>query len=323
MNPDVFVFSFNAIAPMLFTCAVGYIAARVKKPSEETIGYINKVCFSWLLSFHVFNSTMTVDFSAEFNMGLVVYFLAGIAGTVIAAFAVFGIVVKDRVRRANYIIAAYRSSNIVFSLPMATGLFGAAGIKPAAMLIPVTIITFNFLTVVIMVYFSNAENAREKSFAREIRQTLVDIVRNPLIIGSAAGILLSVCRIELPVFLRQSAAMIGSAGTPVSFLLLGMQIDFGKFRREFLPVFGACMLRLAAVPGILVPIMIFSGGFRGPELGALMVVFAAPSAVTNHVMSRIYRLDPDFTGQVVTMSTVLSMATMFVWVTVLRSCGYF
>ena len=318
---NVLIFSFNAIAPMLFTCALGYLASRLQKISQETIGFINKLCFTWLLSFHVFNSTMTVDFSAEFKLSLVIFFLAGIGGIVIASFVIFTIAVKDRARRANYIVAAYRSSNIVFSLPMATGLFGAAGIKPAAMLIPVTIITFNFLTVAIMVYFSRAPGS-EKSIAREIKKTLLDIVKNPLIIGSMTGILLSVFSIQLPAFLRQSAAMIGSAGTPLSFLLLGMQIDFAKFRRDFAPTFTASMVRLVAVPGILVPLMVLYG-FRGPELGALMVVFAAPCAVTNQVMSRIYNLDPEFTGQTITMSTVLSMATMFVWVTILRSLGLF
>ena len=318
---NVLIFSFNAIAPMLFTCALGYLASRLQKISQETIGFINKLCFTWLLSFHVFNSTMTVDFSAEFKLSLVIFFLAGIGGIVIASFVIFTIAVKDRARRANYIVAAYRSSNIVFSLPMATGLFGAAGIKPAAMLIPVTIITFNFLTVAIMVYFSRAPGS-EKSIAREIKKTLLDIVKNPLIIGSMTGILLSVFSIQLPAFLRQSAAMIGSAGTPLSFLLLGMQIDFAKFRRDFAPTFTASIIRLVAVPGILVPLMVLYG-FRGPELGALMVVFAAPCAVTNQVMSRIYNLDPEFTGQTITMSTVLSMATMFVWVTILRSLGLF
>jgi predicted permease len=321
MNANVFLFSFTAIAPMLFSCLVGYAAARVKKPSEETIGYINRVCFSWLLSFHVFNSAMTVDFSAEFKPELVIFFIVGIAAVVIASFVIFTITVKDRVRRANYIVAAYRSSNIVFSLPMATGLFGAAGIRPAAMLIPVTIITFNFFTVAIMVYFSRTEGGG-RSLAHEAKKTLLDILRNPLIISSTLGILVSACKITLPPFLRQSAAMIGSAGTPVSFLLLGMQIDFAKFRRDFFPTFSACMVRLVVVPAILVPIMV-ALGFRGPELGALMVVFAAPCAVTNQVMSRIYDLDPDFTGQTVTMSTVLSMVTMFIWVTVLRSCGWF
>jgi predicted permease len=101
-----------------------------------------------------------------------------------------------------------------------------------------------------------------------------------------------------------------------------MQIDFSKFRRDFAPTFTACVIRLVLVPGILVPLMALYG-FRGPELGALMVVFAAPCAVTNQVMSRIYNLDPEFTGQTSTMSTVLSMATMFVRVTALRSLGLF
>jgi predicted permease len=322
---NVLLFSFNAIAPMLFTTALGWLIARRKDIADRDIESLNRICFRYLLAFHVFNSTLAVDFFAEFNLQLVIFFIIGVLAVIAVSVIIFTITEKDPARRCNYIVCAYRSSNIVFALPMATNLFGAAGIKPAAMLIPVTIILFNFATVVIMVYYSRFTQSGSRTtldLPSVLKKTALDVVRNPLIIGSSLGIVLSLCRIDLPAALRSGITSVASTGTPISFLLLGAQIDFGKFKTNIKPTLFACAVRLVIVPGILVPLMVLRG-FKGPELGALMVVFAAPCAVTNHVMSRIYDLDPQFTGQTVTMSTVFSMITMFIGISVLRGLELF
>jgi predicted permease len=81
-------------------------------------------------------------------------------------------------------------------------------------------------------------------------------------------------------------------------------------------------MRLVLVPAVLVVITILAG-FRGPELGALMVVFAAPCAITTLVMARSYQIAPEFTAQTVYLSTILSMVTIFFAITLLRGLGLF
>ena len=64
-------------------------------------------------------------------------------------------------------------------------------------------------------------------------------------------------------------------------------------------------------------------GFRGPELGALAVVFAAPSAVGNLIMARHYGVAPRLVAQTVYLSTLLSLATIFCVISILRGAGLF
>jgi predicted permease len=187
------------------------------------------------------------------------------------------------------------------------------------MLVPVTIILFNFFTVIVMVYHAQADQSRNERSAllAALKRTLLDIIHNPLIIGSVLGIALSLLPVTLPVFLRSSINAVASTGTPISLLLLGAQVDFKKLAKDIKPALGACLLRLVIVPAILVPIMV-AAGFRGPDLGALMVAFAAPSAVTNLVMARNYNIDPPFAAQTVYLSTALSMLTMFFAISLMR-----
>lgn len=322
---NVFVFSFNAIAPMVFTTFLGAFMASRVHPSDANISFLNTLCFRYLLAFNIFSSTFAIDYRAEFNLKLVVFCIAAIIGILAAAWAIFPHVVKDRERRCIWVVSSFRSSNIVYALSLAISMFGATGMKAAAMLVPITIICFNFFSVVVMVFYSGGGDGAGKkggTVVSAIRRTAVDTARNPLIIGSILGIAMSLLRIDLPGSIKSSIAGLATASTPVTFILLGAQIDLKKLRASFAPALGICVMRLVVVPLIVVPIAV-AVGFRGPELGALMVVFAAPCAITTLVMSRAYNIDPAFTAETVYLSTVLSMPTMFAFISAMRAMGLF
>jgi predicted permease len=315
---DVFLFSFNAIAPMLFTMLVGWLIAWRGHIDGSNIAFLNRLCFRYLLPFHIFNSVYSIDFYMEFDPALVVFCIVSIFAVALAAWIFFTLTVKDRARRCIFIVSSFRSNNIIYALPLATNLFGEPGIRAAAMLVPITIIVFNFFTVIVMVY--HAQDGGEMRSA--LKRTTVDILKNPLIIGSVLGIVMSLFHVKLPSFLKSGIVSVATTGTPVSLILLGAQIDLKKLEGSLKPALAACLLRLVIVPAVLVSVMIFAG-FRGPQLGALMVVFAAPCAVTNLVMAHNYNIEPKFAAQTVYLSTVLSMVTMFFAISALRMLAFF
>jgi predicted permease len=112
------------------------------------------------------------------------------------------------------------------------------------------------------------------------------------------------------------------AATPVSLILLGAQINLKALAGNIRAVSGAVFLRLLLVPGVLVPLAVYMG-FRGPELGALAIAFAAPPAVGNLIMARNYKVAPEFAAQTVYLATIVSMFTIFVMVAILRGLGLF
>jgi predicted permease len=316
---DILLFSFNAILPMLIPMLLGYFIARRGHIGESDIGFLNRLCFRYLMSFHIFNSTLAIDFYAEFNPRMVALCVAAIFSVMVIAWLLCTALVKNRQRRCIFITSSFRSNNLIYALPLAANLFGQAGVKSAVMLVPVTIIVFNFFTVIVMVYHAQEGKPRMRETAAA---TCVDIIKNPLIIGSLLGIVCSLLHLRLPGSLQSGINAVASTGTPVSLMLLGAQIDFKKLSGNIGPALAASALRLVVVPGILVPLMALAG-FRGPELGALMVAFSAPCAVTNLVMARNYNIDPPFAAQTVYLSTVLSMFTLFIAVLLLRALGLF
>jgi predicted permease len=327
---EVLAFSFNAVAPMLISILLGVFIAHQGVIKEKEIAFLNTFCFRYLLAVHIFNSVLAVDFFTEFQAKTVMVFIVCISAVLLVSWIVFTFTVKDIDKRCIFIASSYRSNNLIYALPLAANLFGSNGVKAAAALVPVTIIVYNFYTVIVMVYHAekkvfakNGDGAEHgDSMTRALKRCAIEVVKNPLIIGSAAGILLSLSRLPLPAFLRGGLASIGGAATPVALILLGAQIDFKALRGTIKDVIGVCLLRLVLVPAILVPLAVYLG-FRGPELGALAIAFAAPVAVANMIMARNYNLAPAFAAQTVYLSTIVSLFTIFWLISALRALSLF
>jgi predicted permease len=321
---DIIIFSFNAVTPLLFPIALGWFIRLRRHISGENIDFLNRLCFQYLLPFHIFNSIRVIDFRVEFNPRLIFIVFLCIFLVLLLSWIIFALTIRDQQRRCIMILSSFRSNNLIYALPLAANLFGAEGVTVASMMIPVVIILFNFFSVIVMVTYAPAEagESGKPELPESLKRTVVDILRNPLIIGSVAGIVFALSGIGLPGFLRNGLNGVAAAATPIALMLLGAQIDLKRFAGNPGPALGACALRLVLVPGVLVPLMVFLG-FRGPELGALMVVFAAPCAVNNLIMARNYRIDPPFAAQTVYLSTVLSLPTMFIAISLLRALGLF
>ena len=322
---DILVFSLNAVIPMFFPVVLGWLVRRLGQIKESDINFLNRLCFRYLLAFHLFNSIIIIDFRTEFSFTLILFCIACVFSVMLLAWIIFALTIRDREKRCILIVSSFRSNNIIYALPMAASLFGDAGVKAAAMLIPVTIILFNFFCVTVMVYHApgQAEKGGAKTgMGQTLKRTAVDIIRNPLIIGSVLGVVFSLLGIPLPRFAKSGISMIAVTGTPLALFLLGSQIDFRALAGNMGSALGACLLRLVIVPGLLVPATILFG-FRGPELGSLMVAFSAPCAVNNLIMARNYNINPVYAAQTVYLSTILSLLTMFIYISLLRGLGLF
>jgi predicted permease len=315
---------------MFVAILLGAYIAKRGLVGEREIAFLNTLCFRYLLALHIFNSVLQVDFRAEFKPRLVFTFIVVITALFCFAWLFFTLTVKDCARRCICIVTAYRSNNLIYALPLAANLFGAEGVKSAATLVPVTIIFFNFFTVVAMVYFrQKIEDKGTRNGAgggadmrAALKKCAFEVLSNPLIIGSALGIIFSLARFPMPAFLRSGINSVAAAATPMSLMLLGAQINLKALAGNIRAVAGAVALRLVLVPGILVPLMVFLG-FRGPELGALAIAFAAPPAVANLIMARNYKVAPEFAAQTVYLATLVSMFTIFGMIAILRGLGLF
>ena len=63
-------------------------------------------------------------------------------------------------------------------------------------------------------------------------------------------------------------------------------------------------------------------GFDRLEMAILVAVFATPNAVSSYAMARNYEADHELAGEIITLGTLLSIGTIFVFITLAKSFGW-
>jgi predicted permease len=147
-------------------------------------------------------------------------------------------------------------------------------------------------------------------FVRELR-------RNPMVMSSLAGLLVSLLGIEPPQALLRATTMLGSTCAPCALFSMGMVLSAQmsgalgpiSLRDVLGPIVAVSGLRLLASPFIAYVILRMAG-CTGDMLAAATVTFAMPVAVLVYILAERYEAKPAETSLTVIVSTLLSLVTL-------------
>jgi predicted permease len=81
---------------------------------------------------------------------------------------------------------------------------------------------------------------------------------------------------------------------------------------------GSVLGKIVIIPAVMLVISALLG-FNELEMAILIAVFATPNAVSSYAMARNYEADYDLAGEIITLGTLLSIITMFIFITIARS----
>ena len=153
-------------------------------------------------------------------------------------------------------------------------------------------------------------------------KTLLDIAKNPLIIGSVLGIIALTTGVQLPYMFEKAISNVASVATPLALIVLGGFFDFKKIKGNVKQLIIGISGRLVVIPLICVTIAILLG-FRGSVLIAIFTTFAAPTAVTSFTMAKQMGGDGDLAAQIVALGTLFSILTVFLGIFTLKQLAMF
>jgi predicted permease len=153
-----------------------------------------------------------------------------------------------------------------------------------------------------------------------LRRILLQPVRNPLIIGSALGLLVAVTGIELPAPVLAPFELVGAAAVPVVLLGFGMSLHGsrplapGTQRRD---VVVASILKLAVMPVAAWALGSFVFGLTGHLLFVVTVLAALPTAQNVFNYAQRYQRGVVLARDTVLITTALSIVVLVVVAAVL------
>ena len=218
----------------------------------------------------------------------------------------------------------FRSNFAIIGLPLAQRLYGAEAATGAAVLSLFTIPLFNVLAVIALSVYGQAH---KKGAWKRI---LLDVVKNPLIIGVLLGVAALLLRkagvgfhlTDLP-FLYDTLSMVARLASPFALIILGASFRFSSVKSLWKSIAAGELLRLIAAPllGIGLALLLLPGVFDGADYATLVALFGTPVAVSSAIMANKMGGDGELAGQLVVWTTLFSGFTLFGFIVLLRSLG--
>ena len=309
-----FLVCLNAVLPIFVIMALGYAARCSKVISRDDVPKLNKLAFRFFMPLLMFYSIYESDLSSSLKPALIGYACLGVLGAYGLSLLYVLLTEKEPERRGVMIQGIYRSNFVIIGLPIAKALVGESQLGTVAVLLAIVIPLFNVLAVVTLEVF-NGEKV-------PVGTIILDILKNPLILGSLAGILALVLKLKLPAFVITVLKDMSDATTPLMLFLLGAFFQFGGIRRYSADLVKVCIGRLLVIPAIFLTGAYYLG-FRGVDFVALIGVFGSATAVSSFTMAQQMGGDAELAGDIVVVTSAACSFTLFGWAFLFKSLGVF
>ena len=253
------------------------------------------------------------DLAASFNMKLMCFALLGVLAEWFVSIQIVKRAERRPERQGVMIQALYRSNFVIIGLPLAQQLMPAgADFGCIVMLLATVIPLYNVLAVVTLEHFGGVKTSK--------LGLALDILKNPMIVGTLVGIIFQLLKLKLPSGLEHAVAQLANATSPIMLFLLGGFFEFGNLRDDLKTVAAIVIGRLIIIPAIMLGLACLLG-FRGVEFASLLGVFASSTAIASFTMAQQMGGDAKLAGNAVVATSALCSLTLFLWAMLFKTLG--
>lgn len=277
----------------------GWLLCRYTALDRRVWDQVESLVYYFLFPVLLFHSIVRspIDFGATSNLligGLGVGF-SGIALTYALPYLPG---IGSRIDRRDHAASAqiaFRFNSFI-CLALAERLGGAQGLLLIAVLIGVCVPLMNVAAVWPMAHHA------QSGFLRQL-------VRNPLIVATASGLLINLLGVTVPDWLTPTLSRIGAASLALGLLAAGAGMQFATLARGKLLAVSMLSIRHLILP--LIGWMLARALKLDAMQGSVLMAFSAvPTASSAYVLAARMGYNGPFVAGLVTLSTVLGVASL-------------
>lgn len=335
MSVQIFMTATEAVLPIVLLILLGFLLRAKGFLSDGFLSVGSKVVFRLCLPVLLFTSVYSIENLSRIRWDLCLYCVGSFALIFLLGAAAAVVTTPVAERRGVLVQCIFRSNFAIIGMPLAATLGGEEAMAVAAVLAAVMIPLFNVLAVLALSMFRKDENGRVN-----VKKIAGDVVRNPLIVSAAAGLLVllvrqwQIERFGTVVFSleRDLAAVYGvlrdlkSMTTPLALIVLGGQFRFSAVRGLLREVVTGTVWRIALAPviGVGGAILLSRWGVLqcgAAEYPALIALYGSPVAVSSAIMAREMHNDEQLATQLLVWTSVASIVTIFAAVCLMMGMG--
>lgn len=292
------------LLPDFALIVLGWVLCRHTALDAKIWTAAEKLVYYLLFPALLFGSILRYPLALSHALPLAGSSLAIVACGIAASYALRALPGVDAHLHASGAQTAFRFNSYV-ALAMTERLAGAQGLAWMALIMSVCVPVCNVAAV-----WPLARRGR--------RNYLGELVRNPLIIATLAGLLGNLLQLKLPEIAAVTVGRLGAAALPLGLMAVGAGLRTGALREA--PALAAALL---SIRHLLLPAvglaLVLAVPFTGGQAAVLMAFAAMPTAAAAYVLASRMGGHGGFTAGLVTASTLIGAVSLPLWLVAWRA----
>ena len=291
-------YTLSVTAPVFLVVFLGIALKSRKQITEEFISVASGLVFNVCLPVLIFISILdhSIDWAAQSKL---------IVFSVVAAcllFIVFWLGSRywvAHVDRGVVVQGVFRSNLGIIGLALCAKAFESDGLAIGSVLLAVVTPIYNILSV----YALN--RSLNEGGAFKFKKTIVDILKNPLMIAIGLGVFASYMDFMLPKVMYDAASYLAQMTLPLALIAIGGSLSLKELKVSSRLSLEVVFAKLVVVPLVII-VSAYYMGFKGVELGCLLLMFASPTATASFIMVRAMGGNYALASNIIVLTTLLS-----------------
>lgn len=290
---------FHITSPVFLIVLLGYVLRRTGHIDEAFIATSSRLVFTITLPLLMFLAIANSSLEITSHRALILFSAAAACMTPVCAYLWGRFAYAGAIDTGAFVQASFRSNLGIIGIALCIAAFGAEGAVLGALV----------LAVVTPIYNVAAVLALNHGTGRGIGNTALTVVRNPLILAIAVAFGFQWAEITVSGPVLTAGEWVARMTLPLALLGIGGSLA-GQLRSGLdAATLHAVSLKLAILPAMVAACAAIVG-FRGAELGVIVLMFASPTAAAAFAMAKAMRADENLTARVIALSTLGSLITL-------------
>ncbi len=286
------------LLPDLLLIVCGFLLCRFTPLNRTVWDAAERLVYHLLFPVLLFNSIVRSPLRLGDTAGLVLAGVGVMLSGVLLAYALKRWPGVNERLHASGAQVAFRFNSFI-ALAMAERLGGAQGVAGMALLMAFCVPVANVAAVWPLARHGGQPYLRE-------------LARNPLILGTLAGLLANLMGLRLPEPLNLTLQRIGLAALPIGLMAVGAGLRFGGLKAASGLAAALLLIRHAALPLVALGLTLLIGLPDAQRLTVLLFA-ALPTASSAYVLAVRMGGDGAYVAGLVTVSTLLAMVCLPLW----------
>ena len=308
-----FLIALNAVLPLMLYLALGFFLVRAHIVQQDFMQALNRFTFKVLFPFMMFNNVYAASPEDLPSTKIIIFSVVSLLVLVGLLLWIVPRVVAENPRRGVIIQGIFRSNFVIYGLPLATSVYGAAASSVTGVMVLIMVTLFNILAVVVLEIFREGGHVH-------LKPLLLGLAKNPLLQGCLVGLAFFALGIRLPPVIAQPVAALSGMTTPLALITLGAALRFSEIRQNRRTITWVLVIRLLLLPLLMLGLARLLG-IQGVELFLVLMIYGTPVATSSYPMAQNMGGDGPLAGQLVFISTVISLGTIFCFIFFLNQLG--